>query len=188
MPPEALKIIETFPLRCPTAAGLIKQRQCLKMLCHPLSLPLWRFVWVTTQDFSSNRCFHWLWSILLSRKCDCLLLLSFIWKGHWENPGFYSTVIDQSRFLDRDTERVCFSNLEPRYELVCFYVCLLPHGQPGQPAAGRLSPSAPSAPSCWTPSPPPFLSPPSPAAPSTARWFAPGHQEGGREGRMRDGS
>lgn len=60
-------------------------------------------------------------------------------------------------------------------------VCSLPHGQPGQPAAGRLSPSAPSAPSWWTPPHLPFLVPPSLAVPSTAQLFAPTVREGGIE-------
>lgn len=71
---------------------------------------------------------------------------------------------------------VFFFGLEHRYEIVWFYVCRLPLGRLGQPAAGKLSLSAPSAPSCWSRSPLPFPCPPSLAAPSAALWFSPRHQ------------
>ena len=128
------------------------------------------------EESSSNHCFHWLWSISLPRKWDCFIVVVLL----YEDLG---RIRDQSCFFDRDAECV-FAWLIAQ---ICTSVCLLPRGQPGQPAEWRLFPSAPSAPSCWTPPRPLFLFPLSPAAPSTARWFAPGHREGGGGG-VRDRS
>ena len=179
-----LWLIATFLFCCPTAAGWIKQRQCLKMLCHPLSLPLclrcgFSYESQSEKNSSENAVFVGeeyccQGNVPVYRCCPSA-------RGLMEDTRFRS---DRSITSPRQGHResVFFRLIAHKRMSVFSRVCLLPHGRPGQPAAGRLSPSTPSAPSCWSQSPPPFLCPPSLAAPSTAQWFAPEHQRRGGGG------
>lgn len=130
------------------------------MLCHPLSLPLCLCCGVLYESQSKKNSAQSLFSLVVNN----------------------IVVKEMLRLVYSDRSIMFFLTGTQIWMSVFTCMCLLPHGQPGQPAAGRLSLSTPSAPSCWTLSPLPFLSPPSPAGPSSARWFAPGHHEGGKEG------
>lgn len=109
---------------------------------------------------------------LKSRARRCLLLLSCHWKDLPENPGdffFYPTVPSITSRPRRRTTRFCV--FFQAYSVSVLFTCAscVPRGRPGRSAAGTPSPVGPSAPSCWTPPPPPSRAPPSPAAPSVAQ-------------------
>lgn len=106
-------LIVTCQLCCPTTACWIKRSQRLKMLCHSLPLPiclrcavLYESQGSAQKEFSSHHCFHWLWVLHIVVKETCLLYRCCpSLRGPWVNSVVCSTVIDQSHFLDRDTER-----------------------------------------------------------------------------------
>lgn len=164
-----------------TAAGWRKESRCLKLLRHPVSpsaTALWCFAWGRKAKEESGL------AVFIGReayRCQGnvtgLSLLSFSRRTSGGTGGLFHG--DRSITVPWQGPSGCVFWWLAATDMLESVLCLLPHGQPGQPADGRPSPSTPSAPSCWTPSRRPFLSPPSPAAPSAARWSAPGRRDGG---------
>ncbi len=111
----------TFLLCCPTAAGWKALKNALSSSISSSVPLLRRFVWITKhKQFSSNHISLVVKHIVVK---EMWLFITVVLRR--ENLGrIYSSVTDQSRFPDRDTERVCFSDLQHRHGRECLYVCV----------------------------------------------------------------